>query len=60
MFYQEDNRVYKMTKTKFENHLGSSRSTVQALKVKRNREIVYIIGNTVGLILIGANIATSL
>lgn len=60
MFYQEDNRVYKMTKTKFENHLGSSRSTVQALKVKRNREIVYIIGNTVGLILIGANIITSL
>jgi hypothetical protein len=45
-----------MTKAKFENRFGSSLETVNALKVKKNREMVYIIGNTIGLILIGANI----
>ena len=55
-FFNEDNRVYKMTKTKFENRFGSSLETVNALRVKKNREMVYIIGNTIGLILIGANI----
>jgi len=55
-FFNEDNRVYKKTKIKFENRVGSSLETVNALKVKKNREMVYIIGNTIGLILIGANI----
>ena len=56
--YQEDNKVYRDTKAKYEKHLGSSKSTIDALALKRKREIVYIIGNTIGLILIGANILT--
>ena len=55
-FFNEDNRVYKMTQIKYKNNLGSSLETVNALKVKKNREMVYIIGNTIGLVLIGANI----
>ena len=57
-FYREDNKVYRDTKAKYEKHLGSSKSTIDALALKRKREIVYIIGNTIGLILIGANILT--
>ena len=56
VFYIEDNRVYKMTKIKFDNRLGSTKATVNALAIKRNREVVYLIGNTCGLILIGLNI----
>jgi len=55
-FFKEDNRIFKLTKIKYQNNLGSSLDTVNALKVKKNREMVYIIGNTIGLILIGANI----
>ena len=58
IFYKEDNRVFKMTEAKYLKGRGSTLETVEALKVKRNREIVYIIGNTIGLILIGANILT--
>ena len=56
VFYIEDNRVYIMTKIKFDNRLGSTKATVNALAIKRNREVVYLIGNTCGLILIGLNI----
>tara|TARA_R100001443_G_C3334266_1_gene173026 strand:+ start:276 stop:707 length:432 start_codon:yes stop_codon:yes gene_type:complete len=58
-FFKEDNRVYKLTKIKYQNNLGSSLDTVNALHSKRKREIVYIIGNTMGLILIGMNILLS-
>ena len=58
IFYKEDNRVFKMTEAKYLKGRGSTLETVEALKVKKNREIVYIIGNTIGLILIGANILT--
>ena len=57
-FYREDNKVYRDTKLKYERRQGSSKSTIDALALKRKREIVYIIGNTIGLILIGANILT--
>ena len=56
VFYIEDNRIYELTKVKYARGYGSSQSTVDSLKVKRNREIVYLIGNTCGLILIGSNI----
>jgi hypothetical protein len=56
VFYMEDNRIYELTKVKFAKGYGSNLSTVKALRVKRNREIVYLIGNTCGLILIGSNI----
>ena len=60
VFYIEDNRVYRMTKSKFDNRLGSTKATVKALAIKRNREVVYLIGNTCGLILIGLNILRAL
>ena len=56
IFYVEDNRIYELTRIKYAKGFGSSQSTVDSLKVKRNREIVYLIGNTCGLILIGSNI----
>ena len=56
VFYIEDNRIYELTRIKYAKGFGSSQSTVDSLKVKRNREIVYLIGNTCGLILIGSNI----
>tara|TARA_Y100000310_G_scaffold215170_1_gene216130 strand:+ start:81 stop:509 length:429 start_codon:yes stop_codon:yes gene_type:complete len=56
VFYIEDNRIYELTRIKYAKGYGSSQSTVDSLKVKRNREIVYLIGNTCGLILIGSNI----
>ena len=56
VFYVEDNRIYELTRIKYAKGYGSSQSTVDSLKVKRNREIVYLIGNTCGLILIGSNI----
>ena len=56
VFYVEDNRIYELTRIKYAKGFGSSQSTVDSLKVKRNREIVYLIGNTCGLILIGSNI----
>ena len=58
-FFKEDNRIFKLTKIKYENNLGSSLDTVKALQAKKNREMVYIIGNTMGLILIGMNILLS-
>ena len=56
VFYVEDNRIYELTRVKYARGYGSSQATVDALKNKRNREIVYLIGNTCGLILIGSNI----
>ncbi len=56
VFYIEDNRIYELTRIKYARGYGSSQATVDALKIKRNREIVYLIGNTCGLILIGSNI----
>ena len=56
VFYIEDNRIYELTRVKYARGYGSSQATVDALKIKRNREIVYLIGNTCGLILIGSNI----
>ena len=56
VFYVEDNRIYELTRIKYAKGYGSSQATVDALKIKRNREIVYLIGNTCGLILIGSNI----
>ena len=56
VFYVEDNRIYELTRVKYARGYGSSQATVDALKIKRNREIVYLIGNTCGLILIGSNI----
>ena len=58
-FYIEDNTVYRETLAKFKAGRGASQSTINALKIKRKRELVYIIGNTAGLILIGLNIITS-
>ena len=56
VFYVEDNRIYELTRIKYASGYGSSQATVDALKIKRNREVVYLIGNTCGLILIGSNI----
>ena len=56
VFYIEDNRIYELTRIKYARGYGSSQATVDALKIKRNREVVYLIGNTCGLILIGSNI----
>jgi len=58
-FYKEDNEVYRETLAKYKAGKGSSATTVNRTKVKRKREIVYIIGNTMGLILIGLNIINS-
>ena len=56
VFYIEYNRIYELTRIKYARGYGSSQATVDALKIKRNREVVYLIGNTCGLILIGSNI----
>ncbi len=56
VFYIEDNRIYQLTRIRYAKGYGSSLSTVEALKIKKDREIVYLIGNTCGLILIGSNI----
>jgi len=58
-YYKEDNTVYRETLEKFTEGRGSSLATVNSLDKKRKREMVYIIGNTIGLILIGLNIITS-
>ena len=59
-FYKEDNRVYRMTKKKLDLRMGSSQQTVDALAEKRTRERVYIIGNTIGLILVAYNLIISI
>ncbi len=59
-FYNEDNRVYRMTKKKLDLRMGSSQQTVDALAEKRTRERVYIIGNTIGLILVAYNLILSI
>ncbi len=56
VFYVEDNRIYHLTRIKHAKGYGSSQATVDALKIKRNREVVYLIGNACGLVLIGLNI----
>ena len=56
VFYVEDNRIYNLTRIKYAKGYGSSQATVDALKIKRNREVVYLIGNACGLVLIGLNI----
>lgn len=58
-YYKEDSWVYEKTKVKFDKGLGSDADTVEQLRIKKNREMVYIIGNTIGLILIGSNIILS-
>jgi hypothetical protein len=60
VFYKEDNRVYQSTLEKFNAGMGSNQDTINALAVKRKREIVYIIGNSIGLVLIGINIIQSI
>jgi uncharacterized membrane protein len=58
-YYREDSWVYEKTRIKFYKGLGSDSDTVEQLRIKKNREMVYIIGNTIGLILIGSNIILS-
>ena len=58
-YYKEDNTVYQETLEKYTTGKGSSLATVNSLEKKRKREKVYIIGNTIGLILIGLNIYNS-
>ena len=58
-YYKEDSWVYNKTRIKFNKGLGSDSDTVEQLRIKKNREMVYIIGNTIGLILIGSNIILS-
>ena len=55
-FWFEDRKVYRLTKEKLEKGLGSSVHTVNTLKIKQQRELVYIIGNWFGLFLVGVNI----
>ncbi len=55
-FYIEDRNVYNLTKEKFNKGLGSSLDTVLTLAIKQKRELVYIIGNSLGLILVALNI----
>jgi hypothetical protein len=58
-YYREDSWVYNKTRIKFNKGLGSDSDTVEQLRIKKNREMVYVIGNTIGLILIGSNIILS-
>ena len=58
-YYKEDSWVFRKTQIKFNKGLGSDADTVEQLRIKKNREMVYIIGNTIGLILIGSNIILS-
>jgi len=58
-YYKEDSWVYNKTRIKFNKGLGSDADTVEQLRIKKNREMVYVIGNTIGLILIGSNIILS-
>ena len=58
-YYREDSWVYEKTKIKYNKGLGSDSDTVEQLRIKKNREMVYIVGNTIGLILIGSNIIFS-
>ena len=55
-FWFEDRKVYQLTKEKLDRGLGSNIHTVATLKIKQQRELVYIIGNWFGLVLIGVNI----
>ena len=55
-FWFEDRKVYQLTKDKFSMGLGSNIHTVNTLKIKQKRELVYIIGNWFGLVLIAINI----
>ena len=55
-FWFEDRKVYRLTKEKLERGLGSNIHTVNTLKIKQKRELVYIIGNWFGLVLIAINI----
>jgi hypothetical protein len=58
-YYKQDQWVFNKTRIKFNKGLGSDSDTVEQLRIKKNREMVYIIGNTIGLILIGSNILLS-
>ena len=55
-FWFEDRKVYRLTKEKLDKGLGSNIHTVNTLKIKQKRELVYIIGNWFGLFLVGLNI----
>lgn len=48
--------VAKETKAKFESGKGSSQETVTATRKKIKQEIPYVVGNSIGLILVGWNI----
>ena len=48
--------THRETEAKFESGQGSSDLTVRHTKEKRRSEVAYIIGNLVGLVLIGSNI----
>tara|TARA_R110002020_G_scaffold29953_1_gene94502 strand:- start:234 stop:662 length:429 start_codon:yes stop_codon:yes gene_type:complete len=47
--------LYTFTRKKFEDGLGSSQDTVDDLRNKRWDEFPYVLGNTLGLILVGLN-----
>ena len=48
--------VANETRQKFESGKGSSENTVIATKKKIRQEIPYVVGNSIGLILVGWNI----
>ena len=50
--------VANETKKKFESGKGSSENTVIATKKKIRQEIPYVVGNSIGLILVGWNIVS--
>ena len=50
--------VANETRQKFESGKGSSENTVIATKKKIRQEIPYVVGNSIGLILVGWNIVS--
>ena len=48
--------VANETKAKFESGKGSSQETVTATRKKIKQEIPYVVGNTIGMVLVGWNI----
>jgi len=56
VIYNEDKNVYELTREKFNKGLGSSLDTIKTLAIKQKRELVYIIGNSFGLVLVALNI----
>lgn len=50
--------VAKETRQKFESGKGSSQETVTATEKKIRQEIPYVVGNTIGIILVGWNLVS--